>query len=123
MSYLVVATAICYAASLAGYVAFLGTARREFGRAATAVLAAGVVLHYMALVARSTRQGMLPYNDLYGSLSLFAWLLAVTYLGLELFHRQRSVGAFVMPVVLGVFAVSNVGTSTVATPPPGNGAL
>src|SRR5580765_1207440 len=109
MNYLVVATAICYAASLAGYVTFLGTARREIGRAATLLLASGVVLHYMALVARSSRQGMLPYNDLYGSLSLFAWLLAVTYLGRDVFHRQRSVGAFVMPVVLIVFAMSDAG--------------
>ncbi len=36
-----------------------------------------------------------PYDDLYGSMSLFAWLLGITYLGLEFFHRQRSVGAFV----------------------------
>ena len=36
-----------------------------------------------------------PYDDLYGSMSLFAWLLGITYLGLEIFHRQRSVGAFV----------------------------
>ncbi len=36
-----------------------------------------------------------PYDDLYGSMSLFAWLLGVTYLGLEIFHRQRTVGAFV----------------------------
>ena len=28
-------------------------------------------------------------------MSLFAWLLGITYLGLELFHRRRSVGAFV----------------------------
>jgi ABC-type transport system involved in cytochrome c biogenesis permease subunit len=28
-------------------------------------------------------------------MSLFAWLLGITYLGLELFHQQRSVGAFV----------------------------
>ena len=37
----------------------------------------------------------MPYDDLYGSMSLFAWLLGITYLGLELFHRRRSVGAFV----------------------------
>ena len=33
-----------------------------------------------------------PYDDLYGSMSLFAWLLGITYLGLETLHRQRSVG-------------------------------
>ncbi len=123
MSYLVIATAICYAASLAGYVTFLGTARREFGRAATVLLAGGAALHYMALVARSSRQGMLTYNDLYGSLSLFAWLLAVTYLGLELFHRQRSVGAFVMPVVLVLFALSDAGNKLLLAPAPAGGPL
>jgi len=123
MSYLVVATAILYAASLAGYVTFLGTARRDIGRAATVLLAVGIAVHYLALVARSGQQGVLPYNDLYGSLSLFAWLLAVTYLGLELFHRQRSVGAFVLPVVLVIFAVSDAGNRLLATPAPAGGAL
>ena len=55
---------------------------------------------------RSRLSHTVPYDDLYGSLSLFAWLLAATYLGLELFHRQRAVGAFVLPVVLIVLFVS-----------------
>jgi ABC-type transport system involved in cytochrome c biogenesis permease subunit len=123
MSYLVIATAICYAASLGGYIAFLKTAQRAAGLVGTALLAAGVVFHYMALVARSSRLGMVPYNDLFGSLSLFAWLLAVTYFGLELFHRQRAVGAFVMPVVLIAFAVSDAGSSLASRPAPAGGAL
>ena len=48
-----------------------------------------------------------PYDDLYGSMSLFAWLLGVTYLGLEIFHRQRTVGAFVtLLLVCGGAAVN-----------------
>ena len=92
------ATMLFYTASLAGYVAFLATSRRETGRMATLLLAAGLVTHYLALVSRSRGAHTVPYNDLYGSLSLFAWLLAATYLGLVFLHRQRSVRALVMPL-------------------------
>jgi ABC-type uncharacterized transport system permease subunit len=36
-------------------------------------------------------------------MSLFGWLLAVTYLCLEIYHRQRTVGAFVLPIILAFF--------------------
>ncbi|MFZ3216935.1 MAG: cytochrome c biogenesis protein CcsA [Candidatus Acidiferrales bacterium] len=65
------------------------------GRVASLLLAAGIVVQYLALYQRSLALHTLPYDDLYGSMSLFAWLLGITYLGLEVFHRQRSVGAFV----------------------------
>ena len=110
-NYWFLATVLCYAASLAGYIAFLATSNRGAGRAATLLLAVGLAAHYMALVDRSRGAHTVPYNDLYGSLSLFAWLLAATYLGLELFHRQRSVGAFVLPVVLIVMFFSGRGTT------------
>jgi ABC-type transport system involved in cytochrome c biogenesis permease subunit len=122
-NHLVFLTIVCYAVSLACYLGFLATARRGVGLAATALLITGLGLHYLALVERSRWSHTVPYDDLYGSLSLFAWLLAATYLGLEFFHRQRSVGAFVLPVVLAVFAVSSAGTSTIATPPPAGGPL
>jgi ABC-type transport system involved in cytochrome c biogenesis permease subunit len=123
MSYLVVGTAICYAASLAAYVGVLTTTRRALGYAGSALLAAGLVLQYLALLERARVEHSVPYNDLYGSLSLFAWLLAATYLGLELFHRQRAVGAFVMPVVLTVFLASAAGSATPPAPPPAGGPL
>ena len=67
-------------------------------------------MHYLSLYQRSLALHTVPYDDLYGSMSLFAWLLGVTYLGLEIFHRQRSVGAFVTLLLvcwvalLGLFA-------------------
>ena len=123
MNHWFLATTLCYAASLAGYVAFLATSQRGLGRAASLLLAAGIVFHYLALVERSRGAHTVPYNDLYGSLSLFAWLLALTYFGLELFHRQRSVGAFVLPVVLLVFLVSSGRSAAPAAMPPASGPL
>ena len=119
MSLLVIATALCYAAALGGYAGFLATARRNLGRMATVLVGGGLVLHYLALLERSRWENSVPYNDLYGSLSLFAWLLAATYLGLEMFHRERSAGALVMPLVLLIFLLSGFLPMPAPVPPQG----
>jgi ABC-type transport system involved in cytochrome c biogenesis permease subunit len=85
---LYVASFICYARNLSAPNIWVG-------RLASLLLAGGIFVQYLSLYQRSLALHTVPYDDLYGSMSLFAWLLGVTYLGLELFHRQRSVGAFV----------------------------
>jgi ABC-type transport system involved in cytochrome c biogenesis permease subunit len=85
---LYVASFICYARNLYAPNIWVG-------RLASALLASGIFVQYLSLYQRSLALHTVPYDDLYGSMSLFAWLLGITYLGLELFHRQRSVGAFV----------------------------
>src|SRR5260370_42716198 len=117
-NHLVLLTVLSYAASLGGYVAFLATARRLFGRLGTLLLISGLACHYLALLERSRWAHTVPYDDLYGSLSLFAWLLAITYLGLELYHRDRSVGALVLPFVIVVFLLSPGTRAPVPAPPP-----
>lgn len=114
-------TALAYLGSLALYVRFLYSSRPLVGSAATVLLAAGLVLHYFVLLERSRGTHAVPYQDLYGSLSLFGWLLALTYLGLELYHRQRSVGAFVLPFVLAFFLVSHLARPLALQPPPARG--
>src|SRR5271163_4167847 len=85
---LYVASFICYAWNLSAPNIWVG-------RLASLLLAGGIFVQYLSLYQRSLALHTVPYDDLYGSMSLFAWLLGITYLGLELFHRQRSVGAFV----------------------------
>ena len=85
---LYVASFICYARNLS-------VPNIWVGRGASVLLAGGILVQYLSLYQRSLALHTVPYDDLYGSMSLFAWLLGITYLGLELFHRQRSVGAFV----------------------------
>ena len=113
-----------YAASLSLYGWSLYASKRLVGRAATLCLAGGLLLHYLALLERSRAVHAVPYQDLYGSMSLFAWLLAATYLGLETFHRQRSVGAFVLPFVIVLLLVAMVGGREAPLgPPPARGSL
>jgi ABC-type transport system involved in cytochrome c biogenesis permease subunit len=123
MSLLVLGTGLCYLAAVGGYAGFLSTSNKNLGRAASALVIVGLFLHYLALLEKSGWGNRVPYDDLYGSLSLFAWLLAATYLGLEVFHRERAVGALLMPVVFIVFVLSVIWTPAVPVQEPPKGAL
>jgi ABC-type uncharacterized transport system permease subunit len=114
-------TVVAYVFSFGSYSRYLRSGREISGRLGTVFLVLGLVAHYFALLDRSRASHTVPYHDLYGSLSLFGWLLALVYLGLELFHRQRSVGAFVMPFVIAFFLAANMtpGDKLAATPAHG----
>jgi ABC-type transport system involved in cytochrome c biogenesis permease subunit len=114
---------IFYAASFACYARFLYAPNAWLGRLGSLLLAAGLVAHYFALLDRSQATHMVPYDDLYGSMSLFAWLLAVTYLALELIHRQRSVGAFVTLLLVIWVAALDFAPRAISANPRAHGAL
>lgn len=119
-----IAALVLYGASFAAYAMHLYRDRVWIGRIATVLLILAVVAHYYALLERSHAIHAIPYDDLYGSMSLFAWLLAVTYLGLEIYHRQRAVGSLVVPFVMLWLALAvAVAPSSVQHQPPANGAL
>jgi len=113
-----------YAASFCCYARILYAPNVWVGRLATLLLAGGLLLHYFALLERSHGMHAVPYDDLYGSMSLFAWLLGITYLGLEVFHRQRSVGAFVTLLLFAwMLLLGWLAPHEVPPPPPARGPL
>ena len=113
-----------YAASFLCYARLLYAPNLWLGRLATLLLAGGIASHYFALLERSMGTNTVPYDDLFGSMSLFAWLLGITYLGLELFHRQRSVGAFVTLLLVVWMAVLGwLAPHEMPPPPPARGPL
>jgi ABC-type uncharacterized transport system permease subunit len=102
----VILTVIAYLASMGCYIAFLYSGKEFTGRMATLLMFLGLAAHYVSLLIRARGTHTVPYHDLQGSMSLFGWLLAVTYLCLEIYHRQRTVGAFVLPVILAFYFTS-----------------
>jgi ABC-type uncharacterized transport system permease subunit len=114
-------TIAAYGLSFALYLLFLNTGKALTGRLATLLLAGGMVAHYFALLARSRGLHTVPYHDLYGSMSLFGWLLALTYLALEFYHRQRSVGALVLPFVLVFFVAAHLAPADRLSPTEAHG--
>jgi ABC-type uncharacterized transport system permease subunit len=123
---LFISTVVAYALSFALYLIFLNTGKGLIGRLGTLLLAVGLVTHYFALLERSPGVNgthTVPYHDLYGAMSLFGWLLALTYLGLELYHRQRSVGALVLPFIIIFFVAAHVAPPDKFSPPDAHGPL
>src|ERR1700720_1060619 len=116
-------TLLAYAASLGSYTRYLYTGNQFAGRLGTIFLGLGLVAPYFALLERSRGLHTVPYHDLYGSMSLFGWLLALTYLGLEFFHRQRSVGAFVLPFIIVFFVAAHLAPADRLSPPPARGVI
>ena len=112
-----------YAASLALYIWRLYSDRRVVGRIATLLLSAALLAHYFALMERAHLVHAVPYEDLYGSMSLFGWFLGITYLGLELYHRQQSVAPFVLPLVVVLSGLATVLAPATAHPAPARGTI
>lgn len=114
-------TVVAYAGSLGGYLHFLTSGKEISGRIGSLCLGLGLIAHYFALLERSRGLHTVPYHDLYGSMSLFGWLLALTYLGLELFHWQRSVGAFVLPFIMVFFVTAHLAPADRLSPTSAHG--
>src|SRR5260370_7510194 len=117
----VMLTVLAYLLSMGLYMSFLYTGKEVTGRLAAVLMFMGLACHYLALLGRARAMHSVPYHDLQGSMSLFGWLLAVTYLCLEIYHRQRTVGAFVVPIILAFFLAASFAPEHPPTPiqPPG----
>ncbi|HYL64374.1 MAG TPA: cytochrome c biogenesis protein CcsA [Candidatus Methylomirabilis sp.] len=114
-------TIATYLGSFGLYLRFVSAGKELVGRLATVFLALALVAHYFALLERSRGSHTVPYHDLSGSMSLFGWLLALTYLSLEFLHRQRSVGAFVLPFVMVFFVAAQLAPADRLSAAPARG--
>lgn len=99
-------------------IAHLRRERPIYGTAASLTLMLGFLVHFGALSIAARAIHTVPYNDLPGSMSLFAWMLAASYSILLLRHREGSTGPFLIPLVILFLAVSLLsrGQAAVAAP-------
>jgi len=123
MTLFVYAALLLYVVSFSLYIWNLREPSKFAGIGATATLIVALILHYYALLDRSRLIHAVPYDDVYGSLSLFSWLLGATYLVLEAIHRRRSVGAFVLPIVIALFLLGHATRVQEVKAPPAQGPL
>jgi ABC-type uncharacterized transport system permease subunit len=101
------AALVAYALSTILYTTSVFRTAPAIGRAATAFAVLGAVCNFGTLYARSVALHSVPYRDLLGSMKLFGFFLAMLNIVLELRHRDRSLGPFLMPAALVflIFAV------------------
>jgi ABC-type transport system involved in cytochrome c biogenesis permease subunit len=112
---------LCYLVTEALYGVNLVDRRPTYAKVASRILVLSIAIHFVAMLERSHQIRVVPYNDLYGSLSLFAWMVSLIYLALEIRHRQKSVGAFLLPIPILLLTLGTVlhrtQTYTQYTPP------
>src|SRR5260370_12343201 len=80
-------------------VAALRRQRRGLGLAGMLAVGAGLTLQFADLQVRARALGSVPSRTLEGSLSLFGWMLGIAYLALQVRHRERAIGPFLIPIV------------------------
>jgi ABC-type transport system involved in cytochrome c biogenesis permease subunit len=95
-----------YGAATAFYVLHLRKPTLANGRLATACAALGTALNLGALWARAAAVHSVPYRDLMGSMALLGFFLGVLNLVVEIRHKDRSLGAFLMPAALLLLLVA-----------------
>jgi len=109
---------IGYGAASGIYLRHFWTRQAKSGSFATAALLLGLVCHSVFLVNRAVESAHAPFVGLHESLSFFAWLIAIVYLTLETRFRDRSLGVFILPLILVTQAASTMLMEPVDPLPP-----
>lgn len=100
----------------AGNVTVATTSRLPEGVGAAASTAswAGVALLTASLGSRWIAAGRPPYTNMWEFTVAFAWGISLAYAVFERKYRQRSLGAFVVPVAFGILVVATAFPSSIS---------
>lgn len=91
---------LCYLGAELLAIAALISPRQVWPRLTPVAIAAGLALHFADLMHRARELSSVPYRTLGGSVSLFGWMLGIAYLVLLIRHRERAMGAFLIPMIV-----------------------
>jgi ABC-type uncharacterized transport system permease subunit len=82
-------------------------ARRTFGtsRVATVLLVLAAFAHTFIIGMETMRVGHMPFASATSAISTFVWLLALSYLYIELATGERSMGVFILPLLVALQAI------------------
>jgi ABC-type uncharacterized transport system permease subunit len=88
------------------------------GSGVAILLGAGLLAQFADLHLTARALNSVPYRTFGGAMSLFAWMLGVSYAALLFRHRDRSIGPFLIPFVIA-FSLAGIlipVSRTVSTP-------
>ena len=92
-----------YMAAALSYLIYVVFKQTVFGKIGMVVTAITIVIHAASIIWRWVESyqlgyGHAPFSNLYESLIFFAWTIAVVYLVMEFVYKNKTIGAFVMPL-------------------------
>ena len=103
---------ILYVAAGIAYAVHFAWRNPAAGRTATTLLLFGALAHTFVIGMQTMEVRHVPIANPSRAISTFVWLLALSYLYLELTTDERAMGVFILPIVVGLqlIPVLNPGT-------------
>jgi ABC-type transport system involved in cytochrome c biogenesis permease subunit len=96
---------VLYAAATVVYAIHFAKRQPSIGRAATTFLLLGVLAHTFVIGMQTMEVRHVPFSNTSTAVSSFVWLLALSYLYLEVTTDERAMGVFIAPILVGLQAI------------------
>ena len=93
---------VLYAAAGIAYAVHFANRQPSAGRTATALLILAALAHTFVIGMQTMEVRHVPFANPSRAISTFVWLLALSYLYLETTTDERSMGVFIMPMLMGL---------------------
>ena len=97
-----------YVAALFYYGRFFRNGKALEGVRAGQLLALATGLHLLYLIHLAIFIGHLPVTDVFESITTCVWLFGAVYLSLEWRLQERSLGPFILPIIIILQSISNL---------------
>ena len=93
---------LLYVAAAVAYAVHFARREAGAGRTATTLLLLGALTHTFVIGMQTMEVWHVPIANTSHAISTFVWLLALSYLYLELTTDERAMGVFIMPIVIAL---------------------
>ena len=96
---------VLYAAAFVAYAWHFAQRNPAVGRSATTLLVAAALSHTFVIGMQTMEAGQVPVGGKTSAISMFVWLLALSYLYIEFTTGERSMGVFILPLLVALQAI------------------
>lgn len=96
---------ILYVIACAAYAVQFTRRTLSASRTATTLLILAVFAHTFVIGMETMRVGHVPFASATSAISTFVWLLALSYLYVELTTGERAMGVFILPLLVALQAI------------------
>jgi ABC-type transport system involved in cytochrome c biogenesis permease subunit len=96
---------ILYVAAGVAYGVHFSRRHPAAGRLATTLLLAGAFVHTFVIGMQTMEVRHVPFANPSRAISTFVWLLALSYLYLELTADERAMGVFILPIAVALMVI------------------
>jgi ABC-type transport system involved in cytochrome c biogenesis permease subunit len=94
-----------YTAAMVAYAGHFARRNPALGRTATTLLVAAALSHTFVIGMQTMAAGHVPVTGATSAISTFVWLLALSYLYVEMTADERAMGVFILPLLVALQAI------------------